>query len=476
MDTPNKTIGLSSDLNQELPATSLLIEGSLPSWLNGVLLRNGPAKFTAGNQRVAHWFDGLAMLHSFAFAAGKVTYANRFLRTPAYHQVFDKKSLDYLGFACDPCRTIFRRLMTAFFPDKHCMPNADVNIAKYAEHYVALTEIPLPVRFDPATLATLGVLDFKDALPVSNCFESAHPHRDNQKEETINYIVNFGMSTSYEFYKQSDQEAVRHTIGKLPVSRPSYMHTFSITEKYIVITEYPFKVKPLDFLLKGKPFIENYHWEEGTPTSFQILDRKSGKLIKTMETDPFFSFHHINAFELNGLIYLDLLGYPDSRIVGALANYGCGKPAPDFPQPRLMRFKVDIKAGSITHETYEEISFELPRFNSTLCEGRPYRYAYGVDLNEPLLPLEARGLYKLDLDTMRLKSWQEEGCFPGEGVFIPNPNGSSEDDGVVASIVLDDQRHCSFLLLLDAQHFTEIARAFVPHAIPMGLHGQYFAE
>ena len=31
-----------------------------------------------------HWFDGQAMLHRFAFADGKVSYANRFLETKAY--------------------------------------------------------------------------------------------------------------------------------------------------------------------------------------------------------------------------------------------------------------------------------------------------------------------------------------------------------------------------------------------------------
>ncbi|MFQ6275025.1 carotenoid oxygenase family protein [Coxiella burnetii] len=30
-------------------------------------MRNGPAKFEAGNKKLRHWFDGFAMLHQFAF-------------------------------------------------------------------------------------------------------------------------------------------------------------------------------------------------------------------------------------------------------------------------------------------------------------------------------------------------------------------------------------------------------------------------
>ncbi|WP_284700061.1 carotenoid oxygenase family protein [Coxiella burnetii] len=31
------------------------------------MIRNGPAKFEAGNKKLRHWFDGFAMLHQFAF-------------------------------------------------------------------------------------------------------------------------------------------------------------------------------------------------------------------------------------------------------------------------------------------------------------------------------------------------------------------------------------------------------------------------
>src|SRR4051794_29432383 len=71
-------------LTDEVRLPDLAVEGRMPSWLSGVLVRNGPGLFEIGEQRLNHWFDGLAMLHAFAFGDGRVSYANRFLRSSAY--------------------------------------------------------------------------------------------------------------------------------------------------------------------------------------------------------------------------------------------------------------------------------------------------------------------------------------------------------------------------------------------------------
>jgi hypothetical protein len=42
--------------------------------------------------------------------------------------------------------------------------------------------------------------------------------------------------------------------------------------------------------------------------------------------------------------------------------------------------------------------------------------------------------------------------------------------------VLDAKKAISFLLILDASNFRELARAEVSHHIPFGFHGNYFAE
>jgi beta,beta-carotene 9',10'-dioxygenase len=73
-----------STLAEEITCDRLPIEGSVPGWLAGSLLRNGPAQFEVGQQKYRHWFDGLAMLHRFSFHNGEVSYANKFVQSPAY--------------------------------------------------------------------------------------------------------------------------------------------------------------------------------------------------------------------------------------------------------------------------------------------------------------------------------------------------------------------------------------------------------
>jgi beta,beta-carotene 9',10'-dioxygenase len=73
----------------------------------------------------------------------------------------------------------------------------------------------------------------------------------------------------------------------------------------------------------------------------------------------------------------------------------------------------------------------------------------------------------------RSTTWSEEGCFPGEPVFVAAPDADAEDDGVLLSVVLDGRKGNSFLLVLDAGSLDELARAEVPHHIPFGFHGQF---
>lgn len=44
--------------------------GNIPSWLQGTLLRNGPGLFSVGETSYQHWFDGMAIMNSFAFKDG----------------------------------------------------------------------------------------------------------------------------------------------------------------------------------------------------------------------------------------------------------------------------------------------------------------------------------------------------------------------------------------------------------------------
>lgn len=69
--------------------------------------------------------------------------------------------------------------------------------------------------------------------------------------------------------------------------------------------------------------------------------------------------------------------------------------------------------------------------------------------------------------------WEQHGQTPGEAVFVPDPKGQEEDDGVLLSVVLDGLKGKSYLLVLDAKTMLEVARAEMEVPMPLGFHGTF---
>ena len=467
---PGYLAGFAS-LNSEVELDSLAVEGEIPAWLSGTLLRNGPAKFEAGERALRHWFDGQAMLHRFSFEDGRVAYANRFLRTDAYREV-EAGRISYGEFATDPCRSAFKRLATMFRP--RLSDNCNVNLTRLGDEYIAMTETPLPVAFDPETLEALGV-----AYEPPGIHATAHPHHDPERGELVAYVTHFGRRSEYRLYAQKDRSRQR-AIGSLAVSEPSYMHSFALTERYAVLVAFPLVVNPLRLGLGGRPFIENYRWKPELGTKLLVFDREDGSLRGTYEAAPRFSFHHVNAFERGGELVLDLVAYDDAAVIDALYldRLRAGAP-PEVGDGRLLRYRVGLESGAVAEEELSDATLELPRIDYRRRNGRAYRFVYGAGVHrdgsgEPADFIDQ--LVKVDVESGEAKTWWEPRSYPGEPVFVPFPRPDrAEDEGVLLSVVLDAGSASSYLLVLDAATMDEVGRARVPHHIPFGFHGQYFA-
>lgn len=458
-----------STLNEELSIDDLPVRGTIPKWLSGTLIRNGPAKFEVGKEKFRHWFDGLAMLHKFSFKEGKVSYANKFLQSEAFKSATETNKISYREFATDPCRSIFKRVSSMFstkFTD-----NANVNITKIAEHFVAMTETPLPVEFDLKTLKTVGVFAYDDK--IESGLTTAHPHYDFIQNEVINYATKISRASNYNVYKIPHGTNHRNLINSVPVEEPAYMHSFGMTENYVILVEFPLVVKPLDLLLSGKPFIENFTWKPERGTRFIVINRQNGSLVGTYKSDAFFAFHHVNSFEKQGEIFVDVIAYHDSSIVNALyLDILRGQRTSAIPTSQIRRYKISLQGGPVGYDTLSNEFVELPRINYKQYSTKDYRFVYGISTYGA--DDFANQLVRVDIPQKASKIWSEKNCYPGEPVFVGTPGAVNEDDGVVLSVVLDTTNDKSFLLVLDAATFEEMARAEVPHHIPFGFHGNYF--
>jgi beta,beta-carotene 9',10'-dioxygenase len=146
---------------------------------------------------------------------------------------------------------------------------------------VALTEAPRPLRIDPETLETLGPFEWTDGL---KCRMNLGSH---------------GRSVVAEI----------ETSELLP---PQFRDERALSD--------PRRMSPGDelrLLFSGRPFIETYRWSPARGLRFTVIDKETGAIVRRSETEACFSFHHVNALKEDGAVVLDLVAYPDARIIDA---------------------------------------------------------------------------------------------------------------------------------------------------------------
>ncbi|XP_067396245.1 beta,beta-carotene 15,15'-dioxygenase isoform X2 [Emydura macquarii macquarii] len=502
----------------------MLVRGELPSWLQGILLRNGPGMHTVGETQYNHWFDGLALMHSFTFKNGEVHYRSKYLRSDTYNCNIEANRIVVSEFGTmaypDPCKNIFAK---AFCYLSHTIPeftdNCLINIMKTGEDYYATSETNFIRKIDPHTLETLEKVDYHKYVAVN--LATSHPHYDSAGN-----VLNMGTSvvdkgkTKYVLFKipssvpekENKKSCLKHlevvcSIPSHSLLHPSYYHSFGVTENYIIFIEQPFK---LDILKLATAYLRGVNWasclsfHKEDKTWIHLIDKKTKKERSTkIYTDAMVLFHHVNAYEEDGHVVVDVISYSDNSLYEMfyLKNLteDLEKNTKLTSMPVCKRFVVPlgfdkdaevgtnlVKLPSTTATAMKEKDgniycqpemlcegIELPRINYDY-NGKKYRYIYATEVQWSPVPTK---IAKLDVLTKEKLSWEEEHCWPAEPVFVPKPDSKEEDDGLIlSSIVTSDPKKLPFLLILDAKTFTEKARAIVNVDLHLDLHGIFIPE
>lgn len=454
---------------KELRNYDMPVQGTIPPWLKGDFLTVGPAQFSLNDSCADHWLDGFAMMHKFTIADASVTYSNAFIDS-GYRKESIKKG-KITGSTPPPTSTFSKWASLFSNSSRPVYDNTNVNVIKMNGHYIALTESTQPIYCSCSNLKNQKPIVFDDKLSEAQ-YSCAHPHYDPVTKELISYATTFARSSTYTIYTIKEGSTERVPLCKIPVSYPSYMHSFAVTPHYVVLVETPFVVNPVDLVLKGKSFIETFKWKPKNGTNFIIIDRKSGNHLTTINTDAFFVLHHVNAFEQNKNIVLDMVTYKNPDIIKAYyLDYMKDKNKPT-PEGNLKRYTIDVTNEKISQKLVSSHAIELPRIN-TRNNGKPYTYVYATET--PVGAKLAQNLVKINVATGKSTLWNIEG-YPTEPFFVARPGAQTEDDGVVLSVVLDATKKQSFLVILDAKDMKEIARAYAPHHIPFTVHGCFAAQ
>ncbi|KZC05840.1 Beta,beta-carotene 9',10'-oxygenase [Dufourea novaeangliae] len=545
------------------------ITGTIPSWLKGTLLRNGPGSLKVGEYSFNHLFDSSALLHRFNIADGKVTYQCRFVQTDVYKKNKAAQRIVVTEFGTkavpDPCQSIFQRIAAVFKPGD-ASDNSMISVYPFGDEYYTFAETAMIHRVDPETLETTGKVNVSDYVGIVN--HTSHPHVMNDGT-----IYNLGTSVTPRgpFYNvvcfspndageekelsMFDQASIVASVPSRWLLNPSYMHTFGITENYFVIIEQPLAVSFTTLMsckVTQQPMCAALKWHENENTLIHLISRDTGQLERTFTSEPFFYLHIINQFETRDRDYvvLDVCCYRDAQMldcmfVDAMKN---ASENPDYAKlfrGRPLRFVLPMKRPQAdvpleynlitaktvnqglesfqnTDESFNEegtssiketpartnedkkndyrnllrrkaaahrlpdgrifvkpellcdLGCETPRLNYEYFLGREYRFFYAISSD---VDLENPGtLIKVDILKKTKKTWCERNVYPSEPIFVPDPNGKNEDDGVVLSaMVWSDNESQVALLILDGVTLREIARATfdTPGPVPKCLHGWF---
>ncbi|MBW4520888.1 MAG: carotenoid oxygenase family protein [Scytolyngbya sp. HA4215-MV1] len=471
------------------------IEGTIPPDLQGTLFRNGPGRLEVNGARFHHPFDGDGMVCAIAFSKGRAHFRNRFVRTSGFVEEQRENRILYRGvFGTQKPGGL---LANAF--DFRLKNIANTNVLYWGGKLLALWEAAVPHRLDPGTLETLGLEYFEGALDAGSAF-AAHPWIDPSSAQDggapclVNFSIKPGLSTTITLYELNSQGAiVRQSAHRTPGF--AFIHDFAITPNYGIFFQNPVVFNPLPYALGLKGAGECIRFQPDQSTRIIVVPRQIGnpaqdyQAAQFLEAQSGFVFHHANAFEQDGLLYVDSVCYENLPALKAGADYR----ETDFSTlapGQLWRFQLDLKTSRVERQRLESRCCEFPFVHPDRV-GRSYRYLFMGAAHEATGNAPLQAILKADLVSGDRQLWSAAPWgYVSEPVFVPRSASADrrglptadlegdEDEGWLLTLVFDGTRQRSDVVILDARNIQQgpIARLHLKHHIPYGLHGSFTPE
>jgi all-trans-8'-apo-beta-carotenal 15,15'-oxygenase len=497
------------------------VEGTIPAELQGTLLRNGPALYEIGGTKIPQPFDGDGMAALFAFPGnGQPPFvSNRFIRTE--HHVAENEA----------GKMLYRGAFSVGNPSGEGFYNpfdfsgfkkvANTGILSWAGRILALYERDLPHQLTAPDLKTVGTTDCDGQIDGE--YFAAHYRIMTDEKDGSRRLLGFNSAESgtsnkvtvWEFNEEGKQ--LHKTSAVFPDAAFAFFHDFAVTEKHYIFIENPVRLdfgKMLTKYMFGKACIaECLKYDTARSTKIHVIPRPGATApgapaaataprVYTTPT-PFFSFHHVNAFETpDGKIVVDTVALLEGMDFSANLEMGAGYYSDDVGRGTLTRLVVTPWDGKVEQHTLMDRACEFPCVAPTVV-GKPHTHAYLVGarmdgkhhwgapqvVSKVTLSPEAGVTKPLvqDGSSTNTNSTNSTAAVqkvynPGPGkwaqepIFVPNPNGKTEDDGWVLVVVFESASKSTELVILDAQEMTVTGKVKLPFFLPAGLHGSFSTE
>lgn len=509
----------------------LTVTGKIPAYAAGTLYRTGPGKSEVQTEEgqtfhISHWFDGFSQTHRFQIIDSgeseptRVLYNSRYSTDELIEYVRKTGALAKLSFGQkrDPCKTVFNKVQSEYVPPSGPsgvnigvtlsvnMPGLDVQqdeeqsgrwgAANGIRTLYAKTDYNGFMKLDPETLEPIGLASQASLHPeLTGRLAASHARSDPKTGDMFNFNLELGATCTYRVFGVSASTGKTTILATFP-GTPAYLHSLLITEDYVLLCVWNAHIDPVS--LADKSLIDAIlPTDPSLPATWYVVDRKHGNgLVATYESPAFFCFHTINSWQepskedptktdivadlvrMDGTEFLSSLYYDNLISSRSTAKEFAAKRG-DALRSTITRFRLpalpsssssEILKATVEWSTCKSLSPELPTMNPSLVTTK-HRYVYATTFRGEATLTDA--IMKFDCETQESRLWAHHGHSPGEAIFVANPEGVSEDDGVLLSVVLDGMAGNSYLLCLDARDLTELGRAHVKGVVGFGFHGQH---
>jgi len=444
----------------------LTVDGQLPKQLKGVLYRNGPNPQFPPMGELHHWFLGEGMVHAIKVEDGKVSYQNKWVRTPQY--LTQKMANERL------VPTSFEEL----FGGKAKMPASlsCTNAVWHGEKLYALDESMLPMLLNPETLEAEGYTDFagKYVGPLT-----AHPKVDPDTGDLIVFgYQTDGPGTKRMALGQIDKEGNLKSYDTFEVPVCCMVHDFVLTTEHVLFPLCPGTID-LGRIAQNKPVIA---WEPGVGNHIGIMERSVGvSSMRWFKGPSSFLYHPMNgySYEKDGKKYLiaDVMLFNSAPLFPD-TNGAYHLPWIEKGMAKLVRWTFDL---SSEHDGYDEeiicyIEGEFPRIDERYL-GKKYSIGFYIArVERHYSGCGFDTLIKVNVDTGKIETWRsphDVGLL--EPIFVPRSNDAEEGDGWIITLGYNKEREASDFLVFDANSVSAgpIARVELPVRVPYGFHGSW---
>lgn len=403
----------------------LQVEGTIPPYVNGKLIRVGPTVLQMGDKNLSNYIDGFGRVSSWSIDG---------YRNTAYFQSAIIKSLVWNHSVEDD--TVARHITQEKTEPKTRpgafqlkeMDNTDVNVYRFKgkDSFLTFTDFYLSNEIHLESLRTIGSVEYTGNVPDAGFFSSSHPREYIHPESGETFLINWvGVKTltgSAIYVFSMDENMKRTVIGQVDIGfLPYSIHSISVVENYVSIVVSPVSI---DFLKAGVNLCLSCSSKDNMSTeptrvyifSLASLESNSGSGTDDAEvsgqgpiatatyTTAFHVFHHINGWITRtsenspDILTLDMCSY--DTMDGVLGENVLGNLV-DTLDPEV-RDKMQYLCDSI-----KRIEIALP--NTEISD---VNTATNIEVSNIDLPLidEAGNEYRVDFVTINPLFLEQTHC------------------------------------------------------------------